>query len=375
MSQWAYYAGAVIAAVLVGTGWWRLAFRLFAIRPHRMTVDRLGLMITSTADVDRVNTLLRNFAGGFNVMITARSESVWRSCCESIDPRYRPFAEEGVAMGYTLRHLFRYDAGAFEENLVKRRPEFRYLHYVGLGFWSGMRGHDGQRLGTVVDGLDPMHRYLCYDGYGFKHAFFDYPKNPDELRRLDSLKGYARNAAYHGVGRAFFFLFMSRPDLLIEHIERLGEYAEDAAAGVGLAAVFVFPDRLDVARELGAELPTAWRDHFHLGMCFALKARAINDTTLLKRDMGRLAPNVQEAVWASIRECDRVELLVRSEEESEPRPSGSEPGYRRWRRTVRDWMSDHIEFPMAGIKASTTSTPATHPAGVRYHNVKRPGDV
>ena len=37
-------------------------------------------------------------------------------------------------MDYMLRHLFRFDPKDFEDQLVKHRPEYRYLYYVGLGF-------------------------------------------------------------------------------------------------------------------------------------------------------------------------------------------------------------------------------------------------
>jgi hypothetical protein len=159
---------------------------------------------------------------------------------------------------------------------------------------------------------------------------------------LDGLEGYARNAAYQGVGRAFWFLYMDRPDVLIERIRTLGDHAADAAAGAGRASVFVFPDRLDVAQRLAARLPAEWRDHFHLGMCFALKARSINDQDQFERYMAAAAPAVREAAYAAIRECDRIELLVRSEP--------GRDGYRAWRARVTEWMAGHIEYPMAGLK-------------------------
>jgi hypothetical protein len=335
---------ALVAVVVGFTGWWRLAFWPFALRRGQMTVSRLGLAVKAPVDVDRVNTLLQSFAGGFNAMIAQPSASAWQCYCDSLPVLYRPFAHEGAAMGYTLRHLFRYRAGDFEEGLVKIHPEFRYLYYVGLGFWSGMRNHAARKVLRIADGLDPLHGYLCYDGYGFKHAFFDYPKDPDALRRLEVLGGYATNAAYQGVGRAFFFLYMSRPELLVEHIGRLGGHAVDAAAGVGLAAIFVNPDRLEVARRLATELPAEWHDHFHLGMCFGLKARSINDMEQFERDMDGVDTPVREAIQASVRECDRVELLVRSED--------SPDGYRIWRERVARWMAEHIEYPLAGVKAS-----------------------
>jgi hypothetical protein len=340
MEPWAYIAAVVAAVgtVLAATGWWRLAFVVFRIRASSLTVERLGLALSDPDDIKRINTLLGTFAGGFNATITRARDSGWRVHCDSVPALFAPFAHEGAAMGFTLRRLFRYRPADFEKLIVKLRPEMRYLYYVGLGFWSGMRNHSPQRLRRVVRGLDPLHSYLCYDGYGFKHGFFDYPRDPKRLRRLDALEGYARNAAYQGVGRAFFFRFLERPDLLVEHTRRLGQHAVDAASGMGLAAVFVFPERLDVARRLATALPREWHDDFHLGMCFGLKARSINDPDQFERDLAVAEPAARDAVWASIRECDRVELQVRAQD--------CDDAFELWRRRVTAWMAQHIEYPM-----------------------------
>ena len=90
------------------------------------------------------------------------------------------------------------------------------------------------------------------------------------------------------------------------------------------------------------KLPASWRPHYHLGMCFGLKARSINDLDRFERDMTRLEPRVREAVYASIRECDRIELLVRSEQ--------SENGYHVWRNRVTNWMASRIEYPLASVR-------------------------
>lgn len=347
MSYWAWIAWSVfpVAFVLGATGWWRRCFVVFGIRSSRMTCKRLGLLVDGPLDSTRVDSILGQFAGGFNAMITASSEARCRTACQAVPTLYRPFAEEGAAMGYTLRHLFRYRPDEFEDRLVKRSPEFRYLYYVGLGFWSGMRNHDAATVMRISERLDPMHRYLCFDGYGFKYAFFDHPKDPAAFARFDRLPGYMRHAAYQGVGRAFYFRFMARPDLLIESIRQLGDYAVDAAAGLGLAAVFVNPDRLELAQGLGRKLPQEWREHFHLGMCFALKARMIADSDQFERDLASVSSDTREAAYASVRECDRVELIARSKD--------GEDGYRHWRERVAGWMAASVEYPLVRVRKAT----------------------
>lgn len=339
-------AGILIVAAVV-TGWWRFVFLPWCIRSSRMTVRRLRLQINDPADVERVDSILASFAGGFNEMIARPSESAWQAYCKAQSSLLRPFAEEGAAMGYTVRRLFRYDPADFESRIVKPLPEFRYLYYVGLGFWSGMRNHSAARVAQIVSGLDPLHHYLCFDGYGFKRAFFDYPRGAHELNILNTFEGYARNAAYQGVGRALHFLFMGRPDLVIERVAELGTHAVDAAAGVGLAAAFVNPDRLAPEFELGRQMPEEWQPHFHLGLCFGLKARSLNDLDEFDRNLASLPAATQDAIRASIRECDRIELLIRAD--------GKPNGYRRWRERVTDWMTANIEFPMQRPKGAEAS--------------------
>jgi hypothetical protein len=191
-----------------------------------------------------------------------------------------------------------------------------------------------------------MHGCLCYDGYGFKHGFFDYLRDSAVIRRFERLDGYARNAAYQGLGRAFWFLFMGDHGLLLERLHGLGLYAGDAAAGLGLAAVFVFPDRLATALELGGQLPSDWRADYQLGMCFGLKARAITYADRFERDVRKMGSGVQNAVYASIRECDRLERVVRADGEADP--------YRRWRERVTRWMTEHIEYPMLAVRSATS---------------------
>ena len=338
----------VVVAALIATGAWRWTFAPFRIPVRKMTVAELGLTVP-TEHVERIDSVLAAFAGGFNAMIAAPAVTTWQNYCRQLPSLCRPFAQEGAAMGYTVRQLFRFDARAFEHTIVNQHPGFRYLHYVGVGFWSGMRHHDPQKLHQVTAHLDPLYRYLSYDGYGFKHGFFDYPQDHAGLAPLDRLDGYARHAAYQGVGRALFFYHMGSSDTLIAHINGLGEYALDAAGGIGLASVFIFHDRLDVALDLATRWPEAWHPEVHLGMCFGLKARAINDPDQFVRDVQSQPRAVQQAIHASLEQCDRVEARLRADRAPD--------GYQRWRTQVRDWMTEHIEYPLAAFQQAGARTP------------------
>jgi len=332
-----------IACGLIITGHWRMVFALFRVQARAMTWERRGLRVRDAESRDRVNAILRTFVEAFNVMITARNSATWQTYCESRPPLLRAFAEEGIAMGYRLRRMGLWNARAFEQALVAPRKAFAYLHYVGLGFWSGMRKHSPQQVAATAAPLDALHRYLCFDGYGFQRAFFDAPQDPRALDTLMQLPGYAANAAFQGVGRALWFRYMDDHEALITAMEALGLYAADGAAGAGLAATFVNPDRMHIAMELGRKLPAHLQPHFHLGMCFACKARDLNDPEWFSASLGKASRELRAAIRASIAACDRIENEVRAELPVEP--------YGEWRRRMTDWLTQSIEFPMAAVQS------------------------
>jgi len=348
----------VLAAVILGiTGRWRWALRPFRIPSEKMTVAKLGLAVRDPANIERVDSILRGFASGFNAMLTLPTPADAERSCDNEPPLIQPFAQEGLAMAFTPRRMFRFDPAIFQKTVVKHRPEFRYLHFVGLGFWSGMSNHSAKTLMRITELLDPLHKYLCFDGYGFQRVFFEQSNKVSAAECIDRLTGYARNVAYQGAGRALWFLHMDAPEQLITRVRQLGSFAADAAAGIGLAAVFVNPDRLHLAQALGRLMPEEWQSHFHLGMCFALKARSINQPDAFESWLAACPEAVQQAAWASIRECDRIELQVRAE--------GGNDGYEQWRQRVTDWLSTGIEFPMQAVRPVPTRRPNVPKRSIR----------
>jgi hypothetical protein len=345
--EWYIAAAALAGGVGLGAGWWRRVFAVAGIPKRQMTVARLGLHVHEPAHVARVDAILSAFADGFNTILSAPHPDAWRAKAESMPTILQPFAHEGGAMGHIPRRLFRYDPVRFEAQFPRRQPQFRYLYYVGLGFWAGMRNYSAKAMARLVDGLDPLYRYLCYDGFGFKRAFFDRPQRDDGLAALDELSGYARAAAYQGVGRALWFWYMDDLPGLAGAIRQGGDCAEHAAAGVGLAAVFTFPDRLPEVLDLMGELPAEWHRHVALGLCFGLKARATTDRGDFTAQVARLPGPRRQAIAESIEACDRIEADVRSD--------GLPDGYRRWREAVTQGLEQNVVFPMQATRPGAPS--------------------
>lgn len=331
----------LIIAFLALTGTWHLGFRPFRINADRMTAERLGFRVSDPRDIEIVDGIGQAFAGGFNRMIASRSASAWSDFAKQRSAFFRSFAHEGAATGYRLRKPWSFSPSRFEADLVRTHSGYRHLHYVGLGFFAGMRNHRPDRLQKIVEELDPLHGMLCWDGYGFKFGFFDFGRNPECVTRFNRLPGYAANVAYQGLGRSLWFRFMDTPDQLVSTLRSFGDYAADAASGVGLASVFAAIDRPERGLAVIQKLPAEWHRNVQLGMCFGYKARAINDPEYFAEILARLDSRKREAIETAIRECDAVEAHIRAD--------GGADGYRRWREQLAASLEMCIQYPFVAV--------------------------
>lgn len=335
---------AVVAGfgLLMASGAWRMAFWPIRLRPAAMTAERLGFCVAEPADLERVEGICRAFAGGFNAMIAGRRSDRWMEHNDSLASYYRPFADEGAAMGYTLRQLGRRAERGFEQDVVRQRPQYCYLHYVGLGFWHAMRGVPAQRLSARIAQLDPLHGPLCWDGYGFKFGFFDLGKDSRAADHFTELPGYAARVAYQGLGRSLWFRHMDEPDRLVDYVTSLGPFSQDAASGVGLATVFTMIDRSTRSSAVLRAMPNAWRTDVMVGMCFAYKARSINDPGQFGAWLDTYDPDRRTAIRAGVAACDVFERQIRAGGKPEP--------YRRWREMLTGWLDENIEYPFSATR-------------------------
>jgi len=240
----------------------------------------------------------RAFLGGYHAMLEARALGEVSAAAASVEPHFRPFFFEGAAMGYLPRGYFTDDAGRdrVEADLLAIDPRFRYLYYVGLGFWFGFR-HPGRpgALEALAPHLDPFYFPLCYDGLGFKIGFFDVPARPALRSLLARAPARRRAQIYQGFGRALFFVCMDDEGRFQrEKAEAPVEHRNDVEAGRSLAFAFTGlrrPERILLhfsgARdgdELGSRL---------LGATWALTAREMNDPEYFLECLAALAPAEQ----------------------------------------------------------------------------------
>ena len=225
-------------------------------------------------------------------MITMGSPEEVAAAGTRVPVHFRPFFFEGAAMGYLPRgYLSRgYSPGTAEQDLLAMHPGFRYLYYVGLGFWYGMRHpRRPSSLARLAPHLDPVYFPLCYDGFGFKVAFFDYTRRPSAMGLLERGPAEHRAALYQGFGRALFFVFMDDEEGFRDVQDRVppGRRA-DLEFGRSLALAFTGVGRpLVIARHLASARDAEEKAARLMGVTWALAAREMNDAEYFRECVGR----------------------------------------------------------------------------------------
>jgi len=243
-----------------------------------------------------VDSLGRAFLGGYNAMLERdRLADVAREGAR-VPPHFRPFFFEGAAMGYFPRCLFdpTLRAERIERDLLELDPAFLYLYYVGIGFWYGFR-HPRRpaALLQMAPHVSPLYLPLCFDGYGFKLAFFDFPRRSHTTERLPAEH---RSALYQGFGRALFFVTMDDAQALERIVLALPEaHRGDLALGYALALGFTGVDRPEqLVRHVVRAGDPEQRAARLTGITWALSARRMNDRGYFEECMGRAPDDWRE---------------------------------------------------------------------------------
>lgn len=249
----------------------------------------------------------RAFLGGYHAMLAARGLGDVSTIGRSVDAHHRPFFFEGAAMGYLPRAYFTPGAGRHlvESDLLAMDPRFLYLYNVGLGFWFGFRHpRRPEALEALVPHLESMYFPLCYDGFGFKVGFFDFPERPAARLILGRAPSHRRAPIYQGFGRALFFVCMEDESRFQREKDQVpAEHRNDLESGRALAFAF---NHIGQAERLSRHLAAANDDDRAsrlLGVTWALTAREMNDPEHFERCLAPLPQETQELFRLCPRLC------------------------------------------------------------------------
>ena len=258
-----------------------------------------GFAIRTESGRKLVESLGSAFVGGYNAMLESDHLADVARDGQRVPPHFRPFFFEGAAMGYLPRCLFdrRRRAERIERELLNLDPAFRYLYYVGIGFWYGFRHpRRPSALLRMTPHLSPLYFPLCFDGYGFKLGFFDFSGKQRTLELLQQAPAEYRSPLYQGFGRALFFVTMDDAEAL----DRIGSalprrHRTDLVFGHALALGFTGVDRPDgLVRHVARVDDPQERAARLTGITWALTARMLNDRDYFLECMGHASDGWRE---------------------------------------------------------------------------------
>jgi len=277
--------------------------RLLRRAPDEIERRSAGFAIRSAAGRRLVSGLGSAFIRGYNASLAPGPLRRLPEEGATIEPHFRPFFFEGVAMGYLPRGwLFRgVGPRSAERDLLSMAPEYLYLYYVGLGFWTAIR-HPGapRALERLGEHLEARYLPLCYDGFGFKVGFFDYPRRPASRAVLDRGPEEHRTALYQGFGRALFFVFMDDEDGFRRACDGSGGRRDEMEFGRSLALAFTGIDRPErIAAHVERAPDFANRMARLTGVTWALTARAMTDADYFRGCVSR-APGGWSALMTDL---------------------------------------------------------------------------
>ncbi len=322
----------------------RIRFSSFSVR-RLLTLSleeaRFQIRGFPAADPSRqsaLETIGQTFIRGYNAALLARNAEAALSFTNGVSPAARGFAAEGAAMGAAIADAVSFRKSLFPACLKAFESDFTYLAHVGAG-WSLARVPWRRR--RILGELDPLLRWLAFDGLGFHDTYFYHRRILAGWRRERS--GYAARSYDQGVGRALWFVAGGSVAAAIKLISSLPEsrHAEsrlgDLWSGLGLAMTYAGQAAADDFA-VACEAAGPHRKQFAQGIAFACEARA------LARHIPDHTDLAARTVWGI--DAEQLSCLVRQARDRLPEAESDLPRYEIWRRAVAGSLA-----PMTGQHA------------------------
>lgn len=238
----------------------------FLVRPEALDYARRGYRPGRPEVRAVLGPHARAFLEGYNATIGAE-EPVTALAALAPDPAQRGFAVEGAAMAAVLLDLVTESAGRRVRSLLDLEgARHRHLIHFGAGFGLARLARTGW---AGLEALDPLLRWLAFDGAGFSVAAFGDDEKVKAIAAHTLPCPEACAIRHQGVGRALWFIESAEPGPIAERIARFpGKHRGDLWSGVGFAATLAGGGTdQDVARL--PELAGRYRPQLAQGAAFA----------------------------------------------------------------------------------------------------------
>lgn len=316
----------------------RIRRAVFGLSHEETRPELRGFHVDSPERADRLAAVGATFLDGYHAALEDSTPAALAAILEArVERGWRSFAFEGAGMGLALQDTLLprppWRPSRLQDFLAGPAHAHRYLVLVGAG-WTFARLP--RRYGSALAGLDPVLRWLAFDGYGFHQGYFDGRHSIERRRVPRRLRGYARRVFDQGLGRSLWFVMGMSPERIAAAIDSFPEARRgDLWSGAGLACAFAggLPsERVVDLRRLAGE----WAGHAAQGAAFAARARV---------EAGEATPWLETACSVLCRagagEASELTHAVRKELPDDDGSLGTvEPAYEVWRRWTRERLEE-----------------------------------
>lgn len=302
----------------------RLRKLLLAVPPEEASFARRGFRGGSRTVRERTEEIGRAVLAGYAAALEEDRPLVLGEQLNRVVPELRGFAFEGAAMALAL-------LDALSLGLRQRTLQFLrgpaaphvYMALVGIG-WAAARFP--LALDRRLALLDPVLRWLVFDGYGFHEGFFHWPRSIDRQEVPRRMTGYRRRAFDQGLGRSLWFVEGAEVERIAATLARFAaERHADLWSGVGLASCYAGGvDRSTLAAL--SELAGDFRPQLAQGAAFAAKARIL---------AGNPSDYTELACEVLTRRTAAATARVTDEAAVDLRPGETVPTYELWRQRIQ----------------------------------------
>ena len=247
--------------------------RLFGIAEKEVRFDFRGFRGGTHPGIrEHIEQIGLSFRTGYHHGHEEASVAALVGRLETVDLAYRGFAYEGAAMAlFLMDRLTPWPRNRFDEFLDDLGDDHIYMAIVGAG-WALARLPFGFERG--VQKLDPLLRWLAYDGYGFHQGYFHWQESmAGPQKRPSRVRGYGQRVFDQGLGRSLWFVDGADVERIPQTVASFSpERQPDLWAGLGLSSTYaggVPREHLEALREASGE----HRFLLAQGAAFAAKAR------------------------------------------------------------------------------------------------------
>jgi len=247
--------------------------RFLTLSPDEAKFAKRGFDPADPARQAALENIGEVFLYGYNAALGVDDPGGILPLIRALPAHRRGFAAEGAAMGFAVADALPFGKARLPDYLKAVEGRFAYLAHVGVG-WAMARLPWRRR--ALLAELDPLLRWLAFDGMGFHDAYFYFPRVRAGWRRQGT--GYSARAYDQGVGRALWFVSGGAVDRAVQLVADFPPQRQaDLWSGLGLAMTYAGPIEADdiAAARNGSHGLVAY---FAQGAAFACEAHAAGET-------------------------------------------------------------------------------------------------